>query len=209
MYETIVKLNKAYQDSKRNIENNPAKIYADNSPALETIMGTKDYDVWYKNWVEGNPWKIYANAKSAYNTVDNFVSYWKKIDLQRELGVRVDVTTDANGKITAGGLIFQTKAVGGLVDAGQLFIAREAGPELVGTMGGHTAVANNDQIVEGIASGVAAAMSSQNSLLAEQNSLLKGILAKSGNVTISTSSIIDGLTRANRRAGKPVVAMGV
>lgn len=45
-------------------------------------------------------------------------------------------------------------ASGGFVDAGQLFIAREAGPELVGRMGTRTAVANNDQIVEGISAGV-------------------------------------------------------
>lgn len=46
------------------------------------------------------------------------------------------------------------RAGGGYVGSGQLFIAREAGPELVGTMGGHTAVANNDQIVDGIRAGV-------------------------------------------------------
>lgn len=45
-------------------------------------------------------------------------------------------------------------ATGGMVDAGQLFIAREKGPEMVGTMGGRTTVANNQQIVEGISSGV-------------------------------------------------------
>ena len=43
---------------------------------------------------------------------------------------------------------------GGLPDVGELFIAREAGPELVGTMGGRTAVANNGQIIEGIKQGV-------------------------------------------------------
>ena len=37
---------------------------------------------------------------------------------------------------------------------GQMFIAREAGPELVGTIGGRTAVANNDQIVQSVAAGV-------------------------------------------------------
>ena len=41
-----------------------------------------------------------------------------------------------------------------MVDAGQMFIAREAGPELVGSIGRKTAVANNDQIVEGIRQGV-------------------------------------------------------
>lgn len=50
-------------------------------------------------------------------------------------------------------------ATGGFPDEGQLFIAREAGPEMVGTIGGRTAVANNDQIVEGIRQGVYEAVS--------------------------------------------------
>lgn len=37
---------------------------------------------------------------------------------------------------------------------GQLFIAREAGAELVGNIGGRTAVMNNDQIVESVSTGV-------------------------------------------------------
>lgn len=40
------------------------------------------------------------------------------------------------------------------INAGQLFVARESGPEMVGKMGSHTTVANNDQIVEGIEAGV-------------------------------------------------------
>lgn len=45
-------------------------------------------------------------------------------------------------------------ADGGFVDQGQLFIAREAGAEMVGSIGRRTAVANNDQIVDGITYGV-------------------------------------------------------
>ena len=45
-------------------------------------------------------------------------------------------------------------ASGGFPSEGQLFVANEAGPELVGTMGGRTAVANSDSIVEGIRQGV-------------------------------------------------------
>lgn len=45
-------------------------------------------------------------------------------------------------------------ASGGFPDEGQIFLAREAGPELVGTIGGRTAVANNDQIIAGIREGV-------------------------------------------------------
>lgn len=41
-------------------------------------------------------------------------------------------------------------ATGGYPDIGQMFLARESGPELVGTIGGRTAVANNDQIERGI-----------------------------------------------------------
>ena len=46
-----------------------------------------------------------------------------------------------------------------------MFIANEAGPELVGTIGGRTAVANEGQIVAGISSGVAAASRGQERLL--------------------------------------------
>ena len=45
-------------------------------------------------------------------------------------------------------------AGGGIPDMGQMFVAREAGPELVGTLGGHTAVMNNDQIVASVSAGV-------------------------------------------------------
>ena len=45
-------------------------------------------------------------------------------------------------------------AQGGIVDAGQLFVARERGPELVANAGGRSAVMNNDQIVESVSQGV-------------------------------------------------------
>lgn len=45
-------------------------------------------------------------------------------------------------------------AGGGLPGMGQMFIAREAGPELVGTIGGRTAVMNNNQIVASVSDGV-------------------------------------------------------
>ena len=48
---------------------------------------------------------------------------------------------------------------GGFVEEGQLFLARESGPELVGSIGGRTAVANNDQIVTAVSEGVAKAVS--------------------------------------------------
>ena len=45
-------------------------------------------------------------------------------------------------------------AQGGFPDSGELFMARENGPELVGRMGGRNVVANNQQITAGIAEAV-------------------------------------------------------
>lgn len=63
-------------------------------------------------------------------------------------------------RIEADGSVYlQGFASGGFPDAGQLFVARESGPEMVGTMNGSTAVANNQEIVEGIREGVFEAVS--------------------------------------------------
>ena len=53
-----------------------------------------------------------------------------------------------------GSIYLQGFASGGYPDIGQIFLARESGPEMVGTIGHQTAVANNDQIVTGIEGGV-------------------------------------------------------
>lgn len=66
-------------------------------------------------------------------------------------------------KIGNFGFDIDLRAGGGFPDTGQMFIAREAGPELVGRIGRRTAVANNDQIVQGIASAVRSAMVGVNS----------------------------------------------
>jgi hypothetical protein len=54
-------------------------------------------------------------------------------------------------------------AKGGFPDVGEMFVARERGPELVGSIGRKTAVANNDQIIAGIENGVYRAMVAANS----------------------------------------------
>lgn len=58
------------------------------------------------------------------------------------------------------------KAGGGVVESGQVFVARENGlPEMVGQFGNVTGVANNEQITKGIAMGVAEAMQPVEALL--------------------------------------------
>lgn len=105
---------------------------------------------------------------------------------------------------------FSMYASGGFPEMGQLFIANEAGPEMVGSMDGKTAVANNGQIVAGIRAGVRDANEQQNALLREQNALLRKLLEKDSNVTaiVTTDSIVDGLDRKNRRDGKTTVPVG-
>lgn len=54
---------------------------------------------------------------------------------------------------------YRKYATGGFPNVGEMFIAREKGPELVGTMGSRNAVANNYQIENGIYRAVRAALS--------------------------------------------------
>lgn len=92
-------------------------------------------------------------------------------------------------------------ATGGFPTTGQLFIANEAGPELVGSMGNKTTVANNQQIVAGISRGVADANAEQNELLRRQNELLLAILQKEGNVTLDGREILRTTERAAYNRG--------
>lgn len=87
------------------------------------------------------------------------------------------------------------KASGGLVPSGDLFIANEQGAELVGSIGSHTAVANNDQIIEGISRGVADGQAEQNALLRQQNDLLRDILRKDNSVRVGASAALGRTVR--------------
>lgn len=72
----------------------------------------------------------------------------------RDSGATTTVTTKTGGKTTKSSASIEFRAEGGFVDSGQMFIARESGPELVGSIGNKTAVANNDQIVQAVSIGV-------------------------------------------------------
>lgn len=80
-------------------------------------------------------------------------------------------------------------ASGGFPTSGEIFMARENGmTEFVGSMGNRTAVANNDQIVEGIAAGVSSANTTQEQLLRELISVGRQLLQKESNVVLRPSS---------------------
>lgn len=67
------------------------------------------------------------------------------------------VTTGTDGTAS---IKFRAYAAGGFPTDGEMFIAREAGPEMVGSIGNRTAVVNNDQIVESVSKGVYQAVAS-------------------------------------------------
>lgn len=102
-----------------------------------------------------------------------------------------------------------TYAEGGFPEQGQMFIANEAGAEMVGSIGRRTAVANNDQIVAGIAGGVAEANGEQNALIREQNSLLRALLEKNSSVYLDGKRITESVEKHQRERGRVLVTGGV
>ena len=83
-----------------------------------------------------------------------------------EPGQTSQIVVDKNGKHhtaykamggilgSSGWLPVTRYATGGLPKSAEMFMAREAGPELVGRIGSRTAVVNNDQIVASVSEGV-------------------------------------------------------
>lgn len=96
----------------------------------------------------------------AKDSLNNLWSSVKGFFGGKTVSVGTKATKKADGGVFSGGSWKPIKkyAVGGLPNMGQMFVAREAGPELVGTLGGHTAVMDNDQIVSSVSYGVAQAV---------------------------------------------------
>ena len=100
-----------------------------------------------------------------------------------------------------------TLATGGFVETGQMFIAREAGPEMVGKIGNKTAVANNQQIERGISDAV------YNALVPVLTEVANSINNMGNNNTLFVEGVSDGdivriVERENRnfvkRTGRPL-----
>ena len=181
--------------------------------AKNTVIGFKNYDFSGATNKLSNSLTT-SDAKTSFTNAgskaaQSFSNGFKN-SVKLQFAVNTKTSADGNHGViqyTVNGKVMQEEyyAGGGFPTEGQYFIAREAGPELVGTMGGHTAVANNDQIVEGISSGVYEANQEQNALLRQQNALLQQLLAKDTTATVSVSSVISAADRYNRRMGKTVV----
>ena len=96
-----------------------------------------------------------------------------------------------------------TYAIGGFPDHGEMFIAREQGPELVGRIGNRTAVANNDQIVEGVAAGVTSANDGViNAIYAMAQQIISAIEENSGDVYLDGDKVGERVTEYQNRKNR-------
>ena len=123
------------------------------------------------------------------------------------------VTVGANAKNKAlGGSLYNGKwhniaqyASGGLPSHGSMFVAGEAGAEVVGHVNGRTEVLNESQLASTMYAAVSNAMSQQNAILLKQNEYLAGILSK--DYGISSKDIFNATrseaTSYYNRTGRP------
>lgn len=155
------------------------------SGAIDTVSA--QWDEWASDFVSETS-GMQSEVDGLTKSLDGVSKSISNIPSKKVVDVQVRYSSSGGAGIVNTNTTVSMKAEGGYVDQGQLFVAREAGPELVGSIGSHTAVANNDQIVAGIASGVESANSEQNALLRQQNSILVQLLNKQ--LTISPSAAL-------------------
>ena len=149
----------------------------------------------FKSVINGILWQIESTINSFIRMLNSAISVINAIP-----GVSISQVSE---------LSIPRLAEGGFPAQGQMFIAREAGAEMVGSIGRRTAVANNDQIVAGIAGGVAEANEEQNSLLREQNTLLRALLEKDGGVYLDGKHLTNSVEKYQRERGRVLITGGV
>lgn len=139
------------EQGQKYIDNLAKKISKDSSKVTNEVDKTSKSS---KKQFESHQADFKVDTKSATTALNKYMG-----SIPDSKAMRLDLKTDKK-KFKIGNFAFDIdfRAGGGFPDTGQMFIAREAGPELVGRIGRRTAVANNDQIVQGIASAVRSAM---------------------------------------------------
>ena len=151
-------------------------------------------ETWHPNMMV-RTYNTYKDTKETVSAIETFVPnmrvnvYNTKKNMEELMAAIETWHPNIVANVTTG----ETKALaeGGLVESGDLFVANENGKaEMIGRFGNQAAVANQEQMVEAMARGVQYAQAEQNSLLREQNSILRGILQKEGIVKLGASSAL-------------------
>ena len=184
------------------------KLKADADYSLKAIAGffTEKFENIKTTWSKMTGWfkqKVIAPIEDAFSNIDldfklpHFEWSYKSLSSSSTMYKILDALSLPT-KLPK--LNIEWYAQGGFPTKGELFIANEAGAEMVGSLGGKPAVANNQQIEHGIAAGVSRAMQDELVLLREQNELLRGLLAKPNSVTIGEREFGDAVVSSvNRR----------
>lgn len=92
-------------------------------------------------------------------------------------------------------------ANGGFPKVGEMFYARESGPELVGKIGNRSAVVNNQQIVDSVSNGVSRANDETNSLLRTIIEYQELLLKKETSVNMDGKRMDKQISKARRNTG--------
>ena len=113
--------------------------------------GGTAFDQFNNEWAQKAP-TLFADVKIGVGKSLNGVNSIT----QPAKDILINYIPKKNGGVFAGGSWHPIAkyASGGMPQSAQIFMAREAGAELVGTIGNHTAVMNNDQIVASVSAGV-------------------------------------------------------
>lgn len=149
---------------KDNLANKTADFTARLCNWKDALSGkTIDFKAILNNWGRSSTWLNGGDYWNSISMTARFTSWKNALSKTPQIDVIAKLKSvygKAGGGVFSGGAWhpIERYASGGAPGGGQLFVAREAGPELVGTLGGHTAVMNNDQIVASVSAGVARAI---------------------------------------------------
>lgn len=160
----------------------------DNTNAVSSAMGTMLNALLSKMETFTNRCRTALN-----NLLSDFASAMKNVSVS---------STGAVAYTLLGARTIPRFAEGGYPVTGQLFLAREAGPEMVGSIGSRTAVVNNGQIVEGISYGVEAANEGViNAILSATQQLITAIQDNNGEMYMDGEKVGEIVTKwQNRQA---------
>lgn len=169
------------------------------SEFFKALSGKQSWDDFKKNCAEATnnmKQKISDAAETAKSKVSEI--FKKRYSMGFTLTVKLkEVDVSGLGPAT---MTYESYANGGLPSQGSFFLAGESGPEMVGTIGGSTAVVNNDQIVAAVSQGVAQAVASVlgggtnvNVVLeGDANKLFRVVQSQARNYAIQTGSYAFG-----------------
>lgn len=160
--------------------------------AWEAVKDFFDPEEWKKK-VEDAVEAIKKNFK-----MPEFPKIKLEVTYSTDVGKTKKLVYEALGLDGWPSLKWSTYAAGGFPSVGEMFIAREAGPEMVGSIGGRTAVANNDQIVAAVSQGVYSAVVAAMSATTSSN-------GQSVNVYLDGKQIYSSVKRVEAERGVSVM----